>query len=80
MVNDFHTHRLDVLIGLSGLKNVLEDRMRGDETLSSNWDTIHEWNETARYNHGWTEQAARAMLRAVTDPSFGVLTWLKTQY
>ena len=80
LVNDFHTHRLDVLVGISGLKDLLEDRVRRDQRFRSNWETVGGWNEGARYNHVRTESEAREVLRAVTDPSFGVLPWLKTLY
>ena len=79
MVDDFYTHRLDILLGISGLKNVLDVRIRADPPFRRNWDTVRDWNEASRYNHSTTETEAREMLRAVTDPSFGVLTWLKTQ-
>jgi hypothetical protein len=80
MVDDFYTHRLDILLGVSGVKNPFDARLRSDPAFSRNWDTVRDWNETARYNHSITETRAREMFLAVTEPSLGVLTWLKTQY
>ena len=80
LVDDFYTHRLDILIRIAGIKNAFDARVRWDPAFSRNWDTVRDWNETARYNHSTTETTAREMFLAVTEPSFGVLTWLKTQY
>ena len=80
LVDDFYTHRLDVLVGVAAMKDEFDARVRSDRAFSRNWDTVRDWNETARYNHSTTETAARAMFLAVTDPSFGVLTWLNTRY
>ena len=63
-----------------GIKNAFDARLRTDPAFSRNWVTVRDWNETARYNHSTSETVARAMFLAVTDPSVGVLTWVRTQY
>jgi hypothetical protein len=80
LVNDFYTHRLDILLAISGLKDAFEARLRVDPSFQSHWNTVRDWNEAARYTHSTTETVARKMFVAATDPAFGVLTWLKTRY
>jgi hypothetical protein len=80
IVNDFYTHRLDRLVNISGVKDGLEKRADVDPQFRVNWNAVHDWNETSRYDHSTSEAQARDMLIAVTDPASGVLTWLKTQW
>ncbi len=80
IVNNFYTHQLDRLLDISGAKAVHQARAAGDPQFQVNWNVVHDWNESSRYDHSTTETKARDMLAAVTDPSSGVLTWLKTQW
>lgn len=80
IVNDFYTHRLDQLLNISGAKQELEEKAAADQDFQVNWNTVRDWNEASRYDHSTTEAMARDMLKAVTDLSSGVLTWLRTQW
>ena len=81
VVNNFYSHhRLDQLLGISGTKAALESKAVADSAFKVNWNTVRDWNESARYDHSTTETKARDMLVAVTDSSSGVLPWLKTQW
>lgn len=80
IVNAFYTHRLDQLLGISGVKTALEARAAADPQFQRNWNTVRDWNEGFRYDHTVTEALALDMLLAVADPASGVLTWLKTQW
>jgi hypothetical protein len=80
VVIDFYTHRLDKLLGISGVKADLELRAGVDQTFHVNWNTVRDWSEASRYDHSTTEVKARDMLVAVTDPTTGVMPWLKTQW
>ena len=80
VVNDFYTHRLDKLLGISGIKAALETRAEAGPDFQVNWNTVRDWSETSRYDHSTTEAKARDMLVAVADPNNGVLPWLKTQW
>lgn len=80
VVSDFYTHRLDVLLAISGLKPALEDRATGDTAFKTNWITVRNWNETSRYDRSITEAKARDMRIAVADPAAGVLSWLRTKW
>jgi hypothetical protein len=80
VVTDFYTHRLDKLLGISGVKADLELRAGVDQAFQVNWNTVRDWSETSRYDHSTTEVKARDMLVAVADPATGVLAWLKAQW
>lgn len=80
IVNDFYTHRIDKLLNISGAKVALEKQAAANPQFQVNWNAVRDWSEASRYNHSTTETKARDMLIAVTDPSSGVLTWLKTQW
>ena len=68
VVNDFYTHRLDTLLGISGLKAELEARATGEPVFQINWNTVRDWNETSRYDHSTSEARARDML--IRQPEF----------
>lgn len=80
LVNDFYTHSLDQLLGISGVKAALEDRAAAEPGFDVNWKTVRDWSEKSRYDRSTTEGKARDMLDAVADPARGVLSWLKTQW
>jgi hypothetical protein len=80
VVNNFYTHRLEQLLSISGAKAALESRASTDSAFQVNWNTVRDWNESARYDHSTTEAKARDMLIAVADSRSGVLSWLKTQW
>ena len=80
VINDFYTHRLDKLLGISGVKAELEKRANIEPSFQVNWNTVRDWNETSRYEHSTSEAKARDMLVAVADPKTGVVSWLKTQW
>ena len=80
VVNNFYTHRLDLLLSISGVKAALESKCSVDAVFQINWNTVRDWNESARYDHSTTETKARDLLVAVADSKSGVLPWLKTQW
>lgn len=80
VVNDFYTHRLDKLLRISGAQESLDSRTSTDMAFEVSWNTVRDWNESARYDHSITEGEAREMLVAVSDPISGVLPWLKSQW
>ena len=79
-MNDFYTHRLDKLLGISGVKVPLERRAGMEPAFQVNWNTVRDWHETSRYDHTTPEVKARDMFVAVADRTTGVLTWLRTQW
>jgi HEPN domain-containing protein len=80
VVIDFYTHRLDKLLGISGVKVLLEARAGAEPVFQVNRNTVRDWNESSRYDHSTSEAKARDMFVAVADGATGVLTWLKTRW
>jgi hypothetical protein len=80
VVNDFYSHRLEQLLGISGVKTAFDQQVSNDHDFHVNWNTVRDWNESSRYDHSTSEIRARTLLVAVADPTSGVLPWLKTQW
>lgn len=71
------THDLGDLIQLAGLK----DQLQLDATpgLDLNWQFVKDWNERSRYSSK-SEDQARGLFVALTDPTNGVLPWIKCRW
>ncbi len=78
-VNAIHTHKLDELLGLAGVKKQLQDDMKTNAVLAAAWGVASKWTETSRYQM-WDQFAAASMISAVGDPNHGVLQWLKKRW
>jgi hypothetical protein len=78
-VNAVYSHRLDELLGLTGIKREFQDDMRNDPALSAAWGVASKWTETSRYSM-WDQFAAASMIDAVGDQQHGVLQWLKKHW
>ena len=79
-VQDFYTHRFEKLLHISGCNDAFYQRIGKDPKFNEYWTLLLDWNEAARYNRTKTETDARRMLEAVSDPAYGVLSWLKTMW
>jgi hypothetical protein len=69
-------HHLSELLGLSGLKPILDG---ASAALRTNWAVVKDWTEESRYEFH-TEGEARAIFEATMDPQDGVLEWLKQRW
>jgi HEPN domain-containing protein len=69
-------HHLSELLGLAGLKPVLDS---ASPELRTNWAVVKDWTEESRYEFH-TESDARAIFDATMDPQNGVLEWLKQHW
>jgi HEPN domain-containing protein len=76
LVQSVYTHDLQALMKLTGLSKALEQSMKLDPNLASNWSTVLQWSEASRYEILETLKAVD-MVKAVADPKHGVLQWLK---
>lgn len=75
----FFTHDLIQLRILAGL----DAEMKQVRTVEDHWSIVKDWNESVRYNLGEAAEAERkanALFKAITDPSHGVLPWLKQRW
>jgi HEPN domain-containing protein len=73
------THDIEQLVKLAQLKDVRDTDAKADPEFRGNWNLVKDWAEDSRYAR-WTEQQARAIHSAVTDPAHGVLPWIKRQW
>lgn len=78
LILDSYTHDLGRLLDLSGLRTDFRSKSATDPALAVNWSTTKDWNETRRYDTNITAVMARDLHAAITDPTSGVLPWLRT--
>jgi HEPN domain-containing protein len=69
------SHRYEELILVAGLKSAFDVELKADPDFEKKWTAVKDWAESARYAR-WTEDQARALYAAVTDPAHGVLRWI----
>jgi hypothetical protein len=72
------THDFEKLLEPADLKAAWDAAVK-DPKLFDNWATTKDWKEDKRY-HRITEKEAKDLYNAVSDPTHGVLSWLKTQW
>lgn len=80
IVLGFYTHDLEKLLNIAGMKAAFDTKAMADTAFRTYWNTVCNWSESARYDHTIPEVKARDLLTAVTDPTSGVLPWVKTQW
>ena len=73
------THDPNALVDLAQLEPAHAAEMAANPAFKLNWRTVERWKETSRYARN-TEAAARALLAAISDPTHGVLPWIKRHY
>lgn len=78
-VDECWTHDLEILIRKANLTVTLGHARRLNAQLDVNLETATAWNETSRYQ-SWDQIKAEELFQAVTDPTDGVLIWLKTHW
>lgn len=78
VVNDSYVHNLTKLLTVSGIDELYDDEAGRNSAFARNWNIVKDWSEVSRYDPAITETEALAFFLAVTDPTDGVLAWLKT--
>lgn len=79
LANKCWTHDLETLLQLAGLKDPLKKDATPGSRLEGFWRTVKDWNEKRRYEHKTTLDA-QALYDAMTDPTDGVLTWIRQHW
>ena len=77
LVNDSYVHNLSKLLNVSGISDQLDAEENLNRAFEANWGIVKDWSEERRHQHSVSEKVARDFFAAVTDPTNGVLTWLK---
>jgi HEPN domain-containing protein len=80
VVNDSYVHDLTKLLNVSRLTKLHREEADQNDAFAKNWGVVQEWSEASRYNATITETTATGLFLATTDPTNGVLTWLKKYY
>jgi hypothetical protein len=80
VVNDSYVHDLTKLLNVSRLTKLHREEADQNDAFAKNWGVVQEWSEASRYNATVTETTATGLFLATTDPTNGVLTWLKKYY
>ena len=78
VVNDSYVHNLTKLLTVSGIDELYDDEAGRNSAFAENWNIVRDWSEVSRYDPAITKTEALAFFLAVTDPTDGVLAWLKT--
>ena len=78
VVQRAHSHQLDDLIGLAGVKAELQAQTDADLSFASNWSVVREWSITQRYDI-LERDASESFLSAALGEN-GVLPWIKTYW
>ena len=78
LAQDSHTHKLQDLVGVAGLKQKLKAYEERNETFRLNWAVVKDWNESSRYEVSIEKTKASDLIEAITDSESGILQWLKT--
>jgi len=73
-----HTHDLTALVRLARLELQLQ-ALRSDPDFEPKWSATKDWSEQSRYKIH-TEQDAKGIYLAITDPTHGVLQWLQQHW
>lgn len=77
IVNKSWTHNLKQLLNLAELKDSLESDMKLNKNLDTFWAIVVNWPGEKRYELGVTQNEAKNLCDAISDPVNGVLQWLK---
>jgi hypothetical protein len=77
-VNRSHTHNLNDLIGVAGLKDPHVEAMRQSE-FAWRWEIVIKWTEQSRYSTH-SAQESSDLIEAIENRQHGILQWLKKHY
>jgi HEPN domain-containing protein len=77
---DSYTHNLAQLVRVADLQDELEAAIQNTPSFDANWTVVQRWTEQSRYNIRVSEAEARDLIRAITSPTDGVLSWLKERW
>jgi hypothetical protein len=78
-VIDVFSHEYGKLIGLAGLQQALNSKLKADRAFAANWGICKEWSPNSRYAT-WEESDARVLYSAITNEQDGVLSWIKKHW
>jgi hypothetical protein len=79
-VNDAYTHDLEKLLKLDAALWVeLQNEIKGDIKLATNWASVLLWNDENRYEVV-EELQATSLSAATTEPVSGAMDWIRRRW
>jgi len=76
-VVDSHTHDLKQLLRIAELDRLLAQEVHADPEFGTNWATVANWSEHARYQLGHSKGDVEDLYAAIAARKSGILRWLK---
>ena len=73
------THDLETLVRQADLMTERGHAIAQESRLGTNWLVAKDWSETARYSLS-TQQQAEKLFDAITNPTHGVLPWIRNYW
>jgi HEPN domain-containing protein len=80
LVVDSHTHNLEELLNVSGLKQLHQQELASNADFKVNWLVVRDWSERSRYRTGRSRAEAHDLYAAITARKHGILRWLKKHW
>jgi HEPN domain-containing protein len=74
-----YTHTLQPLAKVAAVEVQLAADSTANAALKSFWSVTRDWSEQKRY-HQIGESEARLLVEAISDPTNGVLQWIKARW
>jgi HEPN domain-containing protein len=75
-IETYYTHNIEKLVEAAKLKSVLLKDSDSNPSLEANWQIVICWSEQGRYEINKANEA-KTLIEAITNPSNGILTWVK---
>jgi hypothetical protein len=75
-IRDVYQHNLERLVIVADLSVDLDRARRGSSRFNANWTIVRKWNVDSRYEV-IDRQRSVTMIKAVSDSSAGVLSWVR---
>ncbi len=77
---DYYTHDLGTLLKTAGLRATRDAEAAVNPRFYAFWTAVTKWNEQARYGTGRTQAVAEELFQVITDPTDGVLQWVRRHW
>lgn len=75
-IREIYVHDPTKLVKAAGLLDDLIAKQEIDVEFKAKWSVVKDWSEESRYN-GKSEKQASDLIRAIQEPTHGVLRWLR---
>jgi len=76
-VNKSYDHNVGDLVKVAGLQTVLDREIDKNKAFATNWTIVRGWQVESRYTLGIKRTAASALLLSITNPTEGIMPWLR---